>query len=151
MEIKSERILKGMNSTLSRLLVNSKAYGYVLEDTDRGLLQSMSLDEIRRIKIPERTAIPAGRYRVDITWSNRFKRKMIILIGVPGFSGIRSHSGNKHTNTEGCLLPGLKYGAESGEYIVGDSRKAYEPLHESVLSALNSGEEVWWTITQNYQ
>jgi len=151
MEIRSQRILKGNNSTLSRLLVNEKACGYVLEDTDRGLLQTMPLDEIRRIKVPARTAIPAGRYRVEITWSNRFKRELIILIGVPGFSGIRSHSGNYHTNTEGCLLPGLKYGAESGEYIVGDSRKAYEPLHELVLSALSAGEEVWWTITQNYQ
>lgn len=151
MEIRSERVQKGKNTTLSRLSINKRPYGYVLEDTDRGLLQTMPIDLIKSIKIPERTAIPAGRYRVDVTWSNRFKRKMMVLIGVPGFSGIRVHAGNWHTDTEGCLLPGLKYGWENGDFMVGDSRKASDPLHELVLGALSSGEEVWWTITQNYQ
>ncbi|SDG72098.1 hypothetical protein SAMN04487996_12270 [Dyadobacter soli] len=151
MEIKSKRILKGANSTLSRLRVNDKFFGYVLEDTDRGLIQGMPLAEIQRIKVPARTAIPTGRYRVDITWSNRFKRKMIILIGVPGFSGIRSHSGNTHQNTDGCLLTGFKSGTENGEFMVGDSRLASEALHKAVLAALTAGEEVWWTITQDYQ
>lgn len=151
MEIKSKRILKGTNTTLSRLLVNDTFFGYVLEDTDRGLLQGMPLAEIQRIKVPARTAIPAGRYRVDITWSSRFKRKMIILIGVPGFAGIRCHSGNKHVDTDGCLLPGFKSGTQNGEFMVGDSRLASEALHKAVLAALTAGEEVWWTITQDYQ
>lgn len=151
MEIKSERVQKSPNATLSVLFVNNREYGYVLEDTDRGLVQSMPLDEIHRIKVPSRTAIPVGRYRVAFTWSNRFKREMIILIDVPGFSGIRSHAGNWHTNTEGCLLPGLKYGLENGDFMVGDSRKACIQLDKAVLAALDAGEEVWWTITQNYQ
>lgn len=150
MEIKSKRILKGDNTTLSRLLVNGREYAWILEDIDRGLLQSMPLEEIQRIKVPARTAIPAGRYRVDITWSNRFKRKMMILIGVPGFVGIRVHPGNKHVNTEGCLLPGLKYGTESGDYIVGESVKACNPLHDLVAESLAKGESVWWTIEQAY-
>jgi hypothetical protein len=150
MEIKSIRRLKGNNSTLSTLTVDGAAQQYILEDIDRGLYTGMSIEEIRCIKIPERTAIPVGRYRVDITYSNRFKRKMMILIGVPGFAGIRVHGGNTHLNTEGCLLPGKKYGIENGDYMVGTSRVAADALQSQVAAVLAKGEEVWWTIEQKY-
>lgn len=151
MEIKTTRLLKGKNTTLSHLLVNEIQYCYALEDVDRGLTQAMPVAKISRIKMPARTAIPAGRYRVQITWSNRFKREMIQLMDVPGFAGIRVHPGNWHTNTEGCILPGMKYGTKNGDYMVRDSRKASGYLDKIVLAAIKAGEEVWWTITDHYQ
>ena len=151
MEIKSIRKMKGKNTTLSFLTVDGVAQQYILEDVDRGLYQGMQIDEIRLIKIPERTAIPVGRYRVDITYSSRFKRMMLILIGVPGFSGIRVHGGNTHLNTEGCLLPGKKYDIEKGDYIVRTSRIAADALQSQVAAVLAKDEKVWWTIEQKYE
>lgn len=57
-------------------------------------------------KIAGKTAIPAGMYEVRDTWSPKFQRKMLELVGVPGFQGIRIHSGNDAEDTEGCLVLG---------------------------------------------
>jgi hypothetical protein len=65
-----------------------------LEDTDRGLTQSMSLEEIKRIKIPHETAIPTGVYKVTVNMSPSKKRMLPRLLDVPGFSGILIHRGN---------------------------------------------------------
>ena len=151
MEIKVSRRWEGKNSTLSTLTVDGAAQQYILEDTDRRLSSDMTLEEIRKIKVWGKTAIPTGRYRVIITHSTRFKRLMPVLLNVPGFSGIRIHSGNTHQNTEGCLLPGLKYGQENGEYMVGTSRVAADRLQSHIAAVLAKGEEVWCTIEQKYE
>ena len=76
------------------------------------------------VKIPGKTAIPAGRYQVIMSYSNRFKRVMPQIMKVPGFEGIRIHPGNAAANTEGCLLVGTK----SAPGVIRDSRKAYDLL-----------------------
>jgi hypothetical protein len=151
MEIKVSRRFEGKSTTLSTMTVDGVASQYVLEDKDRRLTSEMKLSEISKIKVHGCTAIPVGRYKVDITYSNRFKRLMPILIDVPGFAGIRIHPGNTHQNTEGCLLPGLKYGQENGEYMVGTSRVAADRLQSHIAAVLAMGEEVWITIESKYE
>lgn len=63
-------------------------------------------DTVRKTKIKGKTAIPAGRYRVTITYSPKFKKNMPLINAVPNFTGIRIHSGVDANSTEGCIIPG---------------------------------------------
>ena len=106
MEIDLIRKTKTDKTTIGDLSVNGKFFCFVLEDKDRGLTQSMSLTQIKKLKVYGETAIPEGRYEVVITMSDRFKRRLPLLMNVPGYEGIRIHTGNKAVDTHGCLLPG---------------------------------------------
>lgn len=150
MEIEVIRFGRGVNSTISEIVVDGLAEDFILEDRDRGLSQSMELEDIQREKIYGKTAIPTGRYQVIITYSNRFKKKLPLLVGVPGFEGIRIHSGNKHEDTEGCLLPGLNYRKSGMDYLVGASRVASGDLQTKIEWALFRKEKVWLTIRTKY-
>lgn len=101
-----DRAWKRDGYTISRLYVNGELMCNALEDTDRGLRQDMPLDEIKKRKVYGATAIPSGSYECVNTYSARFKKNLPLLKDVPGFDGIRIHSGNTAKDTEGCILPG---------------------------------------------
>lgn len=115
MELLLKRRFRGDKYTIGHLYVNGDYYCDVLEDTDRGLSNDMSEEQIKKIKIYGKTAIPTGRYKVEVTYSPKFKRYLPILLNVKGFSGIRVHSGNTHEDTLGCLLVG--FNKEKGKVL----------------------------------
>lgn len=96
-------------------------------------------------KVPGATAIPSGTYEVRDTWSPKFHRMMLEVVGVPGFQGIRIHSGNSADDTEGCLIPGLKQTPSGVAY----SRMAVEQLNRDVRAQLRTGP-VWIAITDEF-
>lgn len=116
MELLLKRLHKTSNSTIGELYVNGVFECYTLEDVERV------------VKIKNETAIPKGKYKVVITYSNRFKRDLPLLLNVPNFEGVRIHSGNTNHDTEGCILVGL---TRSKDFI-GNSRKAFAKLFDKL-------------------
>ena len=144
MELRLERKYRNNNYCIDKLYINGKYFSDALEDPDRGLTDTMSLEEIKKIKIKGNTCIPYGTYNITITYSPRFKKNLPLLNNVKGFDGIRIHSGNKPQDTEGCLLPG--FNKVKGQVI--DSRVTTDKLISQIQQVLNKGEKVTITITK---
>lgn len=115
MELNLIRRYRNDKYTIGDLYIDGVWFSNVLEDTDRGLSSDMSEEEIKKIKIYGKTAIPTGRYKIEVTYSPKFKRHLPLLIGVKGFTGIRIHSGNSAEDTLGCLLVG--FNKEKGKVL----------------------------------
>lgn len=139
-EIQLERKEKGSTYTIGLLTGLSKDF-YTLEDTDRGLNQSMDLVKIKQTKIASTTAIPSGRYKVVVSFSPRFKCDMPLLVNVKGFEGVRIHWGNKSKDTDGCILVGNGL----AEAMITDSRSAYAQVFKEIKE-ITDKEELYITI-----
>lgn len=100
-------------------------------------------DRVRPQKIAKETAIPEGRYEVVINESPRFKRRLPLLMNVPGYTGVRIHSGNTASDTEGCIL----VGKTAGKDRIGESRLALKDLLDKLEAAVRRKETIWITIT----
>lgn len=87
-------------ATIGDLWANGNYFCQTLEDPVRDLGPDGSG------KVYGKTAIPAGRYKVIIDFSQKFQKQMIHVLDVPFFTGIRIHSGNTPEDTLGCILVG---------------------------------------------
>lgn len=133
MELKLKRIAKQPTYTIGKMYINGEYFCDTIEDVDRGLKQTDDLKRISDIKVKGQTAIPTGEYIVTKTFSTRFKRNMYLLNNVPGFEGIRIHSGNTEKDTEGCLILG-KNKAVGKVLESRDTVNAFEKILDKVLS-----------------
>ena len=129
MEITLIRNQKTAKSTIGDLAINGNFECFILEDIER------------EEKIKGKTAIPVGRYEIVLTYSNRFKKVLPLLLKVPNFEGIRIHSGNTAKDTEGCLLTGKNKAVD----MVGNSRMAFESLFAKLKIAA-AKEKIFITI-----
>ncbi len=111
-------------SMIGELIIDKKFECYTLEDV------------IRKVKVLKETAIPEGKYEVIINYSNRFKKMLPLLLKVPKFEGVRIHTGNLATDTDGCILVGCKKGKDK----IYESRKAMYNLMSKMLFALDRGK-----------
>lgn len=119
MELKLVRKEFTNDSTIGELSVNGKFECFTLED------------RVRPVKIKGETAIPLGAYEVVVTFSNRFKKPLPLFLNVPGFEGVRIHSGNTKKDTEGCIL----VGQTKAKNMVGKSRAAFDILFAKIKTA----------------
>ena len=94
-------------------------------------------------KVPGKSAVPEGTYRVVITKSQRFKKYLPLLAGVPGFEGVRIHSGNTSRDTEGCVLVG--WNLQVGKLLW--SRIALEKL----MKLIENEKEISLTIKNTWK
>lgn len=142
MDITLKRQDLGAERTIGQMLLEDGSSYYTLEDTVRA----------DGVKIAGKTAIPAGRYRVIITYSPRFGRSLPLLLGVPNYIGVRIHPGNYATDTEGCILVGksLPPGQDvhTAQMIL-QSRAAMAEIQPVIEDTLRrgGGNGVWLTIS----
>ena len=105
-KLRLERIYKGSKYTIGKLFINDEYFCDTIEDIDRGLKSSMSVEYIKKKKVYAETAIPTGTYKIEMTYSSKFKRILPLLVDVKGFSGIRIHRGNTEIDSSGCIIVG---------------------------------------------
>lgn len=123
-----------MDSTIGEVMIDGALECFALEDAVR----EVEGQPVESWKVYGKTAIPYGVYPVEITRSSRFKRDMLQIMDVPGFSGIRIHAGNTAADTDGCLL----VGTTKAQDFVGGSRLALVRLFNKVQAAMGNGEDV---------
>lgn len=142
MKIYLYRKYKKNNYTIGQLFINNEYFSDCLEDTDRGLTSNMSIEEIKRIKVPGNTCIPYGTYKITITYSPKFKKNLPLINDVKGFEGIRIHSGNNNNDTSGCLL--LGFNKIKGGVI--NSKVTVDKFIDIIQKTINSGESITLSI-----
>jgi hypothetical protein len=144
MEIKLVREHFNSECTIGSLFIDG-SHLFTLEDVDRKLSQDDDLSHVKDIKVFGKTAIPYGRYEVVMTFSNRFKKMMPLLLNVKGFDGVRIHSGNTDEDTEGCILVGYKKDVLNNQIL--QSRPAIGEVY-MILSEAVKREKVYIEITK---
>lgn len=133
-----------------------RTFGRLLADDEHRLCYTLE-DEVREVpdvpvadwKIKSATAIPAGRYRLTLEYSQRFGPDTLTVHDVPGFSYIRMHAGNTEADTDGCPLLGMEIDPRG--IVGGTSRQAVKLVQYLVRDAIERGEEVWLTVNNHVE
>lgn len=131
------RIFNCATYCIGHLYVDGKFVCDTIEDTDRGLTQTMTDAEIKKRKVYAQTAIPTGLYKVTLNVvSPKFNQKPYYhkfcggkvprLLNVPGYDGILIHMGSTQNSSAGCLIVG--YNTVKGR--VTNSQEAFEKLYK---------------------
>lgn len=153
MELVLERKWYRDTYTIGKLSVNGVVVCDTLEDKDRGLHQNMSLNEINRIKVYGETAIPKGRYHIDMdtvsskfktrVWAKPYNGKIPRLLSVPGYQGVLIHVLNSPEDSLGCI--GVGQNKQVGK-ILNSTVTFYMLMDSYLVPAHFRGEEIWITI-----
>lgn len=152
MEIKVKRKWKKEAYAIGKMYIDGEYICDTLEDKDRGLTSNMSVAQICGVKVHGETAIPTGRYLVDMkTVSPRFggraqyqfcKGRLPRLCNTPGYQGVLIHIGNTAKDTDGCILVGEN--KEKGKVL--NSKATFRKLYPILKAADERGEQIWITI-----
>ena len=113
-----KRRYKGESYTIGDLYVDGKFLCNTIEDKDRGLKDSDSIDYIKKVKVPSETAIPTGTYQITLDvvspkfnqkpyYRNFCQGKLPRLLNVKGFEGILIHKGTTERDSAGCIIVGM--------------------------------------------
>ena len=151
MNIKVQRTARKATYTIGKVTIDGNAFCDSLEDTDRGAKKSMVftstgvangywVNEDGGIinKVYGKTAIPTGVYDACSYYWPKFKCYVVMLLRVPGFTGILMHNGMTADHSEGCVLLGKNN-------IVGrlDGNRIYmDALAARVMAAEKRGEKI---------
>lgn len=156
MEIVVDRRWCKVGYCIGRFYVDGVLLCNTLEDEDRGLFDAMSEREVRERKVYGKTAIPKGRYEIDMdTISPKFSRyafymevcggRLPRLKKVKGFEGILIHVADGERGAdllEGCI--GVGYNKKVGQLCQG--KEVFRKIYGLMSDAHERGEEIWIEI-----
>lgn len=147
MRLVLKRIARRQTYTIGKLYIDGKYFCDTIEDTDRGLYASMPPDELKRIKVPGKTAVPRGCYQLAYSlspkflnraWAKPLEGRLPLLLNVPGFDGIRIHPGTDENSTSGCLIVGEN--RVVGKVV--NSQATYHRLNDILYPVFEKGEKI---------
>lgn len=153
MKLLTDRAWRKDTYTIGRFFVDGKRFYETLEDKDRGLKQTDSLDHILKVKVPGETAIPSGTYevRIDIV-SPKYKAvkwyddlcggRMPRIMNVPGYDGILIHPLTSALDSRGCV--GVGRNTIKGKLT--SSRDTFKALYRKMEEAVKRGEKIFIEI-----
>lgn len=151
MKIKVERKARKSGYIIGKVSIDGRYFCDSLEDTDRGVTQTMPFVSTGGIKgywvapdghhidkVCGKTAIPTGIYDACSYYWPKFKCYCVMLLRVGGFTGILMHNGTTADHSEGCVLLGKNnlVGRLDGDRIYMDA------LAARVMAAEMNGEKV---------
>lgn len=142
--------------TIGRLFIDGQLVSNTLEDEDRGLSDAMDERTIRNRKVYGKTAIPRGRYTIDMdTVSPKFSKKKFYMDvcqgklprikNVKGFEGILLHvaDGPKGADLlEGCIGVGMN--RIKGQLCEG--KDIFTKIYRLMKEAHDRGEHIYITV-----
>lgn len=137
MELRLERLWPKAEYTVGRLYIDGEMFCNTLEDKVADVNRNGEIDGTER-KVPGKTAIPYGTYRIFYGWSPRFGRNLPRLLNVTAFDGILIHPGNTAKDTAGCILVGRN--TEVGRLT--QSRLYSDELNKRIDIAQRRGEPI---------
>ena len=128
-------IVKAPGYTLSQMKTTLRTF-WCLEDTVR----EVPGEPVHLWKVPGQTAIPAGEYDLIVNFSQRFQKMLPQILEVPGFTGVRIHSGNSAVDSSGCLLIGNGVNLDEGR--ITDSRAAMIDFMDELDHLYDMGQQI---------
>ena len=137
MELRLERKWPKAEYTVGRLYIDGELFCNTLEDKVADVNRNGKFDGTER-KVPGKTAIPYGTYRIFYGWSPRFGRNLPRLLNVTAFEGILIHPGNTAEDSSGCILVGRN--TEVGRLT--QSRLYSDELIKRIDIAQRRGEQI---------
>ena len=137
MELRLERLWPKAEYTVGRLYIDGELFCNTLEDKVADVNRNGEFDGAER-KVPGKTAIPYGTYKIFYGWSPRFGRNLPRLLNVTAFDGILIHPGNTAEDSAGCILVGRN--TEVGRLT--QSRLYSDELNKRIDIAQRRGEPI---------
>ena len=137
MKLRLERLWPKAEYTVGRLYIDGELFCNTLEDRVADVNRNGELDGTER-KVPGKTAIPYGTYKIFYGWSPRFGRNLPRLLNVTAFDGILIHPGNTAEDSAGCILVGRN--TEVGRLT--QSRLYSDELNKRIDIAQRRGEPI---------
>lgn len=159
MKIELVRIFNCPTYCIGKLYINGAWVCDTVEDTDRGLDDSMTETEIRRRKVYAQTAIPIGTYKVSMSvqspkfakydfYKKLCKGYLPRILGTKGFVGCLFHCGASAASSAGCVIVGLN--TIKGK-VTSSQATFTQLMKQHFLPAKVLGEDITLTITRKFK